>query len=162
AFTIDGPVAIRYPRGNGIGANRDKAEPVTVGKAELLQAGDDGLLITVGTRAEDAMRAAATLADSGTRYSVLNLRFIKPLDIDAIKAHLKPGKPLAIVEEGVAQGGIGEAIATLALSTGWQGPFVHIGMPDHFPEHGPQERILHDLALDADCITKTLKKLSGL
>ncbi len=162
AFTLDGPVAIRYPRGNGVGTEAKKATPISVGKAELLQQGEDGLLITVGTRAEDAMHAAKSLAEVGSHYTVLNLRFIKPLDVEAIRIHLKPGKPLVVVEEGVASGGVGEAIATLALSYGWQGPFAHIGMPDEFPEHGPQERILHDLGLDADCITGTLKRLSGL
>lgn len=162
AFTIDGPVAIRYPRGNGVGASSEMSAPITVGKAELLQPGDDGLLISVGTRAADSMLAAEALAAKGCHYTVLNLRFIKPLDIDAIKTHLKPGKPLAVVEEGAAQGGVGEAIATLALTSGWQGPFSHIGMPDKFPEHGTQSEILHDLALDADCITKALQRLFAL
>ena len=162
AFTLDGPVAIRYPRGNGLGVEPHTPSPLEVGKAELLRKGKDGLLISVGTRAQDAMQAVDQLAAEGINYTLLDLRFIKPLDVKAIKTHLKKGKPLAIVEEGVAEGGIGEAIATLALTSGWQGPFSHIGMPDKFPEHGTQNEILHDLALDADCITKALKKLSGL
>ena len=162
AFTIDGPVVIRYPRGNGIGIEPHAPLPLKVGKAELLRKGKDGLLISVGTRAQDAIQAVDQLAAEGINYTHLDLRFIKPLDVKAIKTHLKKGKPLAVVEEGVAQGGIGEAIATLALTSGWQGPFAHIGIPDNFPEHGTQNEILHDLALDADCITKALKKLSGL
>lgn len=163
AFTLDGPSAIRYPRGNGRGLELTKASPLPVGKAELLREGDDGLLISVGTRAEDSMAAAEVLSSShGLNYSILNLRFIKPLDIGAIKTHLKPGKPLAVIEEGTMQGGIGEAIATLALSSGWHGPFAQIGMPDAFPEHGTQSEILHDLKLDADCIIKRLEELSGL
>jgi len=162
AFTINGPVAIRYPRGNGLGIEPHAPSPLEVGKAALLRKGKDGLLISVGTRAQDAMQAVDQLAAEGINYTLLDLRFIKPLDVKAIKTYLKKGKPLAIVEEGVASGGIGEAIATLALTSGWQGPFTHIGMPDKFPEHGTQNEILHDLALDADCITKALKKISGL
>ncbi|MFC1567686.1 1-deoxy-D-xylulose-5-phosphate synthase [Pseudomonadota bacterium] len=162
AFTLDGPSAIRYPRANGVGNEPRESAPLAVGKSELLRKGSDGLLISVGTRAHDAMQAAEQLATEGINYTVLNLRFIKPLDRDAITAHLRPGKPLAIIEEGVAQGGIGEAIATLALSSGWQGPFAHIGMPDLFPAHGPQNQILHDLKLDSDCITKELRRLSDL
>lgn len=163
AFTLDGPSAIRYPRGNGTGLKLNKAAPLPVGKAELLREGNDGLLISVGTRAEDAMTAAeAVSSENGINYAVLNLRFIKPLDTKAIKKLLKPGKPLVVVEEGTAQGGIGEAIATMALASGWHGPFAQIGMPDAFPEHGTQAEILHDLGLDADCITKRLKELSEL
>jgi len=163
AFTLDGPVAIRYPRGNGVGMELDKPAPLPVGKAEVLRKGNDGLLISVGTRTHDALSAAEQLAsENGLNYTVLNLRFIKPLDSETIKAHLKPGKPLAIVEEGSIQGGIGEAIAALALSSGWHGPFAHIGMPDLFPEHGTQQQILHDLALDTECIARRLKELSGL
>lgn len=163
AFTLDGPSAIRYPRGNGSGLELTKATPLPVGRAELLREGSDGLLISVGTRAEDSMQAVETLSSRhGLNYSVLNLRFIKPLDIEAIQTQLKPGKPLVIVEEGSMLGGIGEAIATLALSSGWHGPFAQIAMPDAFPEHGTQAEILHDLKLDADCITNRLKELSGL
>jgi len=163
AFTLDGPSAIRYPRGNGIGLEMNTASPLPVGKSELLRDGSGGLLISVGTRAEDALAAAEALSsENGISYAVLNLRFIKPLDVEAIKAHLKPGKPLVVVEEGVAQGGIGETIATLALSSGWQGSFSHIGMPDVFPEHGTQNEILRDLDLDASGIAKRLRKASEL
>ena len=163
AFTLDGPAAIRYPRGSGEGLELNEATPLAVGKAELLVDGDDGLLITVGTRAADAVHAAEKLqSESAIRFAVLNLRFIKPLDVEAIKSHLKPGKPLVVVEEGVAQGGIGEAIAALALTSGWQGRFAHIGMPDIFPEHGSQDEILRDLKLDSRAIAKRLGEVSEL
>jgi len=163
AMTLEGPSAIRYPRGNGLGLETRTPEPLEIGKAEQLREGKDGLLVTVGTRAMDALKAVEQLAtQSDKSFSVLNLRFIKPLDVEAIKAQLRPGKPLIVVEEGTAEGGIGEAIATLALASGWQGPFAHIGMPDSFPEHGTQQEILRDLALDEKAIFKQLKRLSGL
>ncbi|MDT8376324.1 MAG: 1-deoxy-D-xylulose-5-phosphate synthase [Mariprofundaceae bacterium] len=163
AFTIDGPSAIRFPRGSSEGLQLHAATLLAVGKAELLANGDDGLLITVGTRAADAVHAAAQLrSESDIRFAVLNLRFIKPLDIEAIRTHLKPGKPLVVVEEGVAQGGIGEAIASLALTSGWQGSFAHIGMPDIFPEHGTQKEILRDLKLDSRAIAERLREVSAL
>jgi len=163
AFTLDGPSAIRYPRGDGKGLELRAASPLTVGKAELLVDGDDGLLITVGTKAVDAVHAAEQLhSEAGIKFGVLNLRFIKPLDVESIQAHLKPGKPLVVVEEGVAQGGIGEAIASLALSSGWQGRFAHIAIADLFPEHGTQNEILRDLKLDREAIAKRLREVSGL
>ena len=163
AFTLNGPSAIRYPRGDGKGLELRAATPLTVGKSELLVDGDDGLLITVGTRAVDAIHAAEQLhSEAGIKFSVLNLRFIKPLDIESIQAHLKPGKPLVVVEEGVGQGGIGEAIASFALTSGWQGRFAHIAIPDLFPEHGTQNEILRDLKLDSSAIAYRLREVSEL
>jgi len=156
AFTLDGPVALRYPRGT---AANDDAEiaPLQQGKSELLRHGEAGLLITVGTRCADALAAVET---TGVDYSVLNLRFIKPLDQKAILAELHLGKPLIVVEEGSQQGGIGEAIAALALSNGWQGRFAHIAMPDLFPNHGTQAEVLNELNLDAEAIANKIRQLA--
>ncbi len=163
AFTLAGPSAIRYPRGNGLGIEAEAATPIEVGKAEIIREGKDGLMVSVGTRTADAAAAVEQLAsEEGRHFTLLNLRFIKPLDAESILANLKPGKPLAVIEEGTKEGGIGEAIATRALESGWQGPFVSIAMPDRFPEHGSTAEILHDLQLDQGCITKQLKQLLEL
>jgi len=94
---------------------------------------------------------------SEKHLGLMNLRFIKPLDAAAIVEHLPQGKLLAVVEEGSAQGGIGEQIVSLAVQSGWSGRFVHIAMPDSFPEHGTQAEILRDLELDVDGILKQLR-----
>ncbi|TLS75809.1 1-deoxy-D-xylulose-5-phosphate synthase [Mariprofundus erugo] len=160
SLTIDGPVAIRYPRGNGYGVDTTDVSPLVVGEAELLEGGDDGLVIAVGTRVRDALQAVETLRrDDGVAMTLLNLRFIKPLDEAAIRAHLKPGKPLVVVEEGVAAGGVGQEIAVLALQAGWHGPFAHVAMPDAFPVHGTQAELLRDLELDAQGILGRIRQL---
>ncbi len=160
ALTINGPVAIRYPRGNGYGVELAKPDVLPVGKAEVLENGEDGLIIAVGNRVRDALSAVETLRQQdGRAFTLLNLRFIKPLDEKTIRSHLKTDKPLVIIEEGVAQGGIGEQVAALALTSGWHGPFIHIAMPDTFPAHGTQAEILHDLKLDAEGIVSHLRKL---
>lgn len=158
ANTINGPVCIRYPRGNGYGVDTTQSAILPVGKAEVLEDGADGLVIAVGNRVRDALAAVETLRkEDGRAMTLLNLRFIKPLDAESILLHLKAAKPLVIIEEGVAQGGIGQEIAALALSAGWSGPFAHIAMPDHFPAHGTQKEILRDLGLDAEGILKQLR-----
>jgi len=163
AFTLEGPAAIRYPRGNGLGVETTDASPLEVGKAELLRPGKDGLVISVGSRTEDALAAANQLSEEkDVDFSVLNLRFIKPLDMESIKAHLLTGTPLAVIEEGVSEGGIGEAIAAKALQSGWHGPYASIAMPDAFPEHGSQTEVMHDLHLDRECIIRQLEQLSRL
>jgi len=158
ALTINGPVAIRYPRGNGYGVELAKPEVLPVGQSEVLENGDDGLVIAVGNRVRDALHAVETLRkDDGRALTLLNLRFIKPLDEATIRSHLNSDKPLVLIEEGVAQGGIGQQIAALALTAGWHGPFIHIAMPDKFPAHGTQAEILRDLGLDADGIIARIR-----
>jgi 1-deoxy-D-xylulose-5-phosphate synthase len=153
ALTLDGPSAIRYPRGTGLGVDMTEPTALAIGKAEVLSEGDAGLVVAVGTRVHDASMAVEKVFDAeGQRYGLLNLRFIKPLDENAITERLKPGKPLVVVEEGCRMGGIGERIATLALKHGWQGEFIHLGIPDEFPDHGTQGEILRDLQLDCDAI----------
>ena len=160
AFALDGPCAIRYPRGNGVGVEAHAAKALPVGKGEVVYEGDAGLVISVGTRFADAKAAVDVLKDEdGRAFTLLNLRFIKPLDTDLIRKHLKSSKPLVVIEEGVGQGGVGEAIAALALQQGWQGAFKHIAMPDVFPEHGTQAEILRDLQLDEVAITKALRSI---
>ncbi|WP_038249538.1 1-deoxy-D-xylulose-5-phosphate synthase [Ghiorsea bivora] len=146
---IDGPVAIRYPRGSGLGLESETPALIPVGKAEVIEQGKDGLIVSVGTRFSDAKAAVETLKEEDKKdFALLNLRFVKPLDVDAIIKHLPKHKPLVVVEEGVGEGGIGEKIAVEALKSGWSGAFVHIAMPDVFPEHGTQAEILRDLKLD--------------
>jgi 1-deoxy-D-xylulose-5-phosphate synthase len=158
SISINGPVAIRYPRGNGYGVELGKACKLAVGQAEVLEEGDEGLVIAVGTRVRDSLKAVEILRkEDGRAFSLLNLRFIKPLDELAIHSQLKSDKPLVVIEEGVARGGIGEHIAAMALKSGWRGQFVHIAMPDTFPAHGTQTEILRDLGLDADGIIKRLR-----
>jgi len=158
AFTIDGPCAIRYPRGNGLGEEICEPAALQVGKGEVVCEGDAGLVISVGTRFADAKAAVDILKNEDKRaFTLLNLRFIKPLDAALIAKHLESDKPLVVIEEGVAQGGIGEAIASIALQQGWHGAFKHMAMPDAFPEHGTQAEILRDLQLDTGAITEVLR-----
>ncbi len=163
ALHLDGPSAIRYPRGNGYGVEMHKPQVLPLGKAEVLEEGKDGLLIAVGTRTRDALAACEVLrTEHGKKLTLLNLRFIKPLDEEMIVAHLKNNRPLLVVEEGAAQGGVGEAIAALAVRHGWHGPFENLGLNDSFPAQGTQSEILRELGLDAAGIGAALHRLFKL
>jgi len=163
ALQLDGPSAIRYPRGNGYGVEMHTPKALPVGKGEVREEGKDGLVIAVGTRTREALQACEVLRKQhGKHLTLINLRFIKPLDSALIIKHLHTGKPLLVVEEGCAEGGIGEAIAALALKQGWHGPFVHLGIPDAFPAQGTQAEILRDLGLDAAGIEAALRRALDL
>jgi len=158
AVKLDSPAAIRYPRGCGFGVELDSPKVLDVGKAELLEEGEDGLVVAIGSRVRDALAAVKTIRQKdGKHLTLLNLRFIKPLDTTCILKHLKKNKPLLVVEEGAGMGGVGEAIGALALTHGWHGPFANMGMPDVFPAHGTQAEILHDLSLDKKSIIARLR-----
>ncbi len=160
ALSLDAPVAIRYPRGNGYGVKLRPPARLEAGKAEIMEQGEDGLVIAIGSRVRDALEAVEDCRrHDGRAFSLINLRFIKPLDRATIHSLLRPGKPLVIIEEGVAQGGIGERIIADAAASGWHGPVRHLAMPDAFPEHGSQAEILRDLGLDAAAIRTTLSEL---
>jgi len=159
ALTVDGPCAIRYPRGNALEFELEEPALFPIGQAELIVEGDAGLVISVGTRFADTQIALDCLKVENQHFTHINLRFIKPLDTTLIAQHLHSHRPLLVIEEGVAQGGVGEAIATFALTQGWQGVFKHLAMPDAFPEHGSQAEILRDLHLDAESIIAALRAL---
>jgi len=163
AMQIEGPSAIRYPRGNGYGVQMHTPKALPVGKAEVLEEGKDGLIVSVGTRTRDALAACEAMRSRhGKHFTLINLRFIKPLDTQLIIGHLYKGKPLLVVEEGAAQGGIGEGIAALAVKQGWRGAFAQTAIPDAFVAQGTQDEILRDLVLDAAGIEASLCDLCGL
>jgi 1-deoxy-D-xylulose-5-phosphate synthase len=151
------PAALRYPRGNGYGVTMSgPPRPLPVGKAEGLRRGKDGLIWAVGTMATEALRAAERLAsEGGPDLTVVNARFVKPLDVELLGAQLRPGSRLMTVEENALAGGFGsacaEAIASLKV------PDVRVeclGIPDEFQPHGSQEILRARLDLDVEGIMR--------
>ncbi len=162
ALQLKGPAAIRYPRGNGYGVDCPPPKALPIGQGEVLTEGEDGLVVSVGSRTRDALAAVDHVRrEDGRHFTLINLRFIKPLDEKLVLKHLKPAKPLLVIEEACRKGGIGEQIGCLVMQHGWQGAFVHMGIPDEFPEHGSPAEILRDLHLDEPAIISELRKTGG-
>ena len=160
ALTVAGPFAYRYPRGKGTGiALPATIEPVAIGQAELLRKGGDGLIIAVGNMVREALAAAEELAQEGVDLSVLDARFIKPLDRDQIIALAEATPFVMTVEENVLQGGFGSAILELLSDVGLQVPVVRLGIPDAFIEQGAQGQLYASLGLDAGHIAARIRKL---
>lgn len=160
ALTVEGPVAYRYPRGKGTGvALPATIEPVAIGQAELLREGKDGLVIAVGNMVREALAAAEELAQEGVDVSVLDARFIKPLDRTQIIALAEATPFVMTVEENVLQGGFGSAVLELLSDVGLQVPVVRLGIPDAFIEQGSQGQLYAALGLDAEHIAVRIRKL---
>jgi len=159
AITIDGPVAIRYPRGAGVGIPLDEnPQPLPVGRGEVLRRGTDLAIIAVGSMVYPSLAAAELLATEGIEAAVVNARFIKPLDEALLVGVAKNFNRLVTVEENALAGGFGSAVLELLEERGLNQVAVkRIGLPDEFIEHGPQEVLRAKYNLDAQGIARVIR-----
>jgi len=164
ALQHDGPVAIRYPRGRGIGVSMDpEYKAIPIGKAEILQEGNNLQILAIGNMVYPSLNAAVALAKEGLSVGVVNCRFVKPLDEGLVDIVSSSGRVL-VVEENIRQGGFGGAILELFNDLGLKNMSVkRIGLPDKFVEHGPQDILREKYGLDSAGIIREAKDLlSGL
>jgi len=146
-----GPVAIRYPRGAGIGC-KDSAKdrsPIVNGHAEIVREGKDIIIWALGHMLHPALEAAAELELQGISACVINPRFIKPFDIDMLTSIVNRRVPMISIEENVLQGGFGSLIAEHAIEMGHAAGMLRIGIPDGFVQHGSQKELRRLLKVDA-------------
>jgi 1-deoxy-D-xylulose-5-phosphate synthase len=151
------PAAVRYPRGHGFGVVMEgPPRPLPVGRAEVLREGRDGLVWAIGTLATEARRAAERLAgEGGPDLTVVNARFVKPLDTELLASQLAPGRRLMTVEENALAGGFGAAVMEAIGALGVRDVAVErLGIPDQFQPHGSQEILRARLDLDVEGIVR--------
>jgi len=160
ALQHDGPVAIRYPRGKGVGVPMDPGYKVLpIGKAEILKEGNDLQILAIGSMVYPSLNAAATLEKEGLSVGVVNCRFVKPLDKGLVDI-VSPSGRVLVVEENIRQGGFGAAILELFNDMGLKNILVkRIGLPDKFVEHGPQDILREKYGLDSAGIMREAKDL---
>ena len=166
------PVALRYPRGAGIGIALDKKmEALPIGKGEIVMGNHaatwDVAFVALGNMVYPAQAAALRLEETGLSVGVINARFAKPLDQALLVSVAKRCQKIVTLEEHVLSGGFGESV--LALLADQQNPgrippvSVHrIGLPDAFIEHGPQKRLRADAGLDPDGLFERVKHFAGI
>jgi 1-deoxy-D-xylulose-5-phosphate synthase len=161
AIKHPGPVAVRYPRGNGIGCElAGELEKIPLGKGELIREGNDVLLLPVGNRVQTAQEAAEGLEKLGIQAAVINPRFINPLDGDLISEWAAKTSRVVTVEDNALKGGFGSAVLELLARRGLNKvEVVNLGIPDHFIEHGPQEILYKNTRIDVPAITQAVLDL---
>jgi 1-deoxy-D-xylulose-5-phosphate synthase len=161
ALEHDGPVALRYPRGKGVGVAHD--EPLRIlpwGKGELRRPGNDVALIGIGVGVEACVQAAETLAQEGVEAAVVNARFVKPLDEELICEVAHACGRLVTVEENEANGGFGSAVLELLAQRGITGVKVRVvALNDTFVEHGSQAQLRHLYGVDAQAVAEAARRL---
>jgi 1-deoxy-D-xylulose-5-phosphate synthase len=154
AYRLDGPGAVRYPRGTGSGAAIDKAlVGLPVGKGEIRRRGHGVALLAFGSMLTPALAAAEELD-----ASVANMRFVKPIDRELILALAAEHSLLVSVEENAVIGGAGSEVARVLQETGSPVRLLRLGIPDRFIEHGDQALLLAEIGLDRDGIVRAVRQ----
>ncbi len=156
-----GPIAIRYPRGNGLGVplNPDFTL-LPVGKGETLRSGTDVAILAIGDMVAPSLQAAMALAHEGIECEVVNMRFVKPLDEDLLRDVLDRFKAIVTVENNAILGGFGGAVSEFIAATGHAGTRVTMhGIPDRFVDHGSPAELADELGLDGPGIATVVRSV---
>jgi 1-deoxy-D-xylulose-5-phosphate synthase len=155
-----GPIAMRYPRGNGIGVPlKSGFDLIPIGKGETLRTGRDVALIAIGSMVTPALRAAELLEKQQVLSEVVNLRFAKPLDVDLLDRLAEKFTHIVTLEDNVVTGGMGSAVSEHYASKGSTTVRLKIhGIPDRFIDHGTPAELYRDLALDPAGIAEVVRE----
>ena len=163
ALEADGPVAIRYPRGAGRGVVLP-AEPVTLeaGRSEVRRQGSDVAILAIGRMVEVAERAAEALSAEGVEARVVNMRWVKPMDLEAVSAAM--GTSLVVtIEENTGLGGFGAGVLEALADLGAETPVLRLAIADCFVTHGHMSRLLADVGLTPESVaTAVLGRLRDI
>ncbi len=153
AFAQNHPVAVRYPRGAGVGAVQPAGlEPLPYGRGEWTRKGKGVAILAFGTLLYPALAAAERLG-----ASVANMRWAKPLDLDLLRELARSHDALVTLEEGCVMGGAGSAVLEALQAEGLNLPVLQLGLPDEFVEHGDPAKLLSMIGLDAAGIERSVR-----
>jgi 1-deoxy-D-xylulose-5-phosphate synthase len=148
-FNLNGPVAVRYPRGAALGEAPREMNAIAVGKAELRRAGQRIAILAFGSMLKPALEAGEALG-----ATVINMRFVKPLDAEVVRELARTHELLVTVEEHQIMGGAGAAVCELLAKEGTR--VLLLGLPDRFIDHGDPGRLLASVGLDGEGIRKSI------
>ncbi|MEA5469917.1 1-deoxy-D-xylulose-5-phosphate synthase [Spirulina sp. 06S082] len=156
-----GPIAMRYPRGNGVGVPlmEDGWEAIPIGTGEILRSGDDILLLGYGTMVQTAMQVAEMLSEHGVAATVINARFVKPLDTELILPLARRIGKVVTLEEGCLMGGFGSAVAESLLDNDILVPVKRFGVPDILVDHASPNESKADLGLTGSQISEKVLQM---
>jgi 1-deoxy-D-xylulose-5-phosphate synthase len=153
-FNLNGPVAVRYPRGAALGDTTREMNAIAIGKAEIRRSGKRVAILAFGAMLKPALEAGEALD-----ATVVNMRFVKPLDAAVVRELARTHELLVTVEEHQVMGGAGSAVCEL-LADG-ETKVLLLGLPDRFIDHGDPGRLLASVGLDAEGIQKSITAVIG-
>ena len=159
AVGFDGPIAVRYPRGEAYDGLKEFRAPIETGKSELLKKGSGVALFALGSMVKTAMDVAEQLEEKGIHATVINARFAAPFDSEAIEKLAGEHELLVTLEENVLSGGMGEHIAMFLATERIDMRILPIAIPNQFVEHGNVDVLKQALRMDADSVAQRIMEV---
>jgi len=160
AIELGGPAAVRYPRGNGVGVPLEDFRRLEIGKAEILREGSDIAILALGSMVYPCLEAAARLEAAGLNATVINARFMKPLDQELISVLAAEKQFLVTAEEGTEAGGFGAEVAALLQDRRIPASLLRIAVPDRIIPHGAPNLLHAKYGLDVDGIVQRIERFA--
>lgn len=156
AVEFDGPVALRYPRGEAYDGLKDFRRPIVYGKSEVIYEEEDIALLAVGSMVKTAEQVRRNLKGIGYSCTLVNGRFIKPVDTDILEELAKDHRLIVTMEENVRSGGFGERVQDYIVDRELPVHVLEITLPDEYVEHGNVSLLYEEVGIDADSVTKRI------
>lgn len=155
-----GPLAIRYPRGNGLGVEvTEKSDGVPYGKWEVLREGQDAAILSFGPTLQPILEAQEILLKEGINIEVVNARFIKPLDTEYLNQLSARRIPVMTVEESILTGGFGSLVVSYFNDNGDEVPVKRLGIQDEYIEQGEVDLLLQEIGLTTAHFVDEIKQM---
>ncbi len=160
-FAIDfqRPIALRYPRGEAFDGLREHREPIILGMGEWIYHEKDIVLVAVGSMVKTALAVREALQLKGYSCSIINARFVKPIDTEILNEAVKDHSLIVTMEENVASGGFGEKVREYLDESGYQGSLLTISIPDEYVEHGNVDILREEVGIDAYSIQRRIEEV---
>ena len=156
AVGFDGPLALRYPRGEAYDGLKEFRSPIAYGKSELLYEEEDIAILAVGSMVKTAEQVRRRLKEIGYSCTLVNARFVKPVDTDMITELSKDHRLLVTMEENVRSGGYGEKVQDWIVQKKLPTAVLNISIPDEYVEHGNVDILYEEVGIDAESVTKRI------
>jgi 1-deoxy-D-xylulose-5-phosphate synthase len=155
-----GPIALRYPRGNGVGVPLKQGfDLIPIGKGEIIRTGTHVAILAIGAMVQSALKAAALLEEEGISAEVVNMRFVKPIDSDLIEELARRFNCFVTVEDNTIKGGFGSAVAECLASKQITDVRLKIhGIPDRFIDHGTPDELYREVGIDPQGIANVVRE----
>ena len=159
ALSYDGPIALRYPRGSAYDEYEEFREPIMLGKSEMIYEESEIAVVSVGHMFEDAVKVREQLKMAGYSCTLVNARFVKPIDEEMIRKLGKNHRLIATIEENVQTGGYGEHVLEYVSRENLNVKVLPLALPDDYIEHGSIEVLRKETGIDVKTMTRRIQEL---
>lgn len=158
AVAFGKPIAVRYPRGEAYAGLKEFRAPIALGKSEWIYREEEVALFAAGSMVKTAEAVRDKLKEKGHKCSIVNARFIKPIDEEALQEALERHHLIVTLEENVASGGYGEKVREFLQASGAKAALITVAIPDTYVEHGNVDLLKEELRMDADSVAERILK----